>query len=146
MSWYEKSKGWSYVATNISLSTVDPAGKVVTLAGGGFFLKIGGKLGDLKKLQFLRNLNYHSHITTELLSSRWWTTDKIKNLISNPYKTWKSIDNLDWKIWVLWESATVYFYSNNQYIVINDKTSQVIQVSDLNDSSWVIDSRIYDIK
>ena len=58
MSWYEKSKGWSYVATNISLSTVDPAGKVVTLAGGGFFLKIGGKLNILRKISFIKKIKY----------------------------------------------------------------------------------------
>jgi hypothetical protein len=41
-------------------------------------------------------------------------------------------------------SATAYFNSDGSYVVVDDATGQIIQISDRNDPNWVPDSSIKD--
>ena len=76
------------------------------------------------------------------MGKRLWSKSDIEYAIRNPYKKWKSVDNFDWKN----DPATAFFISDNQYVVVNNITWDVVQVSDKNDLWWIIDARIYDIK
>jgi hypothetical protein len=119
------------------LSSADPTWKVLAFVWGGYTRKIAGKVDDL----IIWKLKYNDKILWQMEVRLWSKTD-IRNVITKPYKKWKSVDNYNWKN----DPATVYFISNNQYIVINNITWDVVQVSDKKDIWWVVDERIYDIK
>ncbi len=115
---------------------------------GWFIIK---KIKYIRKLvDFENKLNIHKKLSKVTYSdkillqmkSRLWLKSDIEKAIKSPYKKWKSIDNYWWKN----DPATVYFISKNQYVVINDKTWNIVQVSDRKDINWLIDPRIYDIK
>ncbi|NDK08446.1 S8 family serine peptidase [Candidatus Gracilibacteria bacterium] len=134
---YEKAKGGSYVGTSLSLSIADPTSKVLQLAGAGFFTKLVGKVDNL----IIGKLKYSSKILGQM-EERKWTKNDIENVVKKPYKKGKSIDNFDGRN----DPATAYFISDNQYIVVNNRTGDIVQISDKNYLDWKVDARIYDIK
>ncbi|NWE25881.1 hypothetical protein HX877_09740 [Pseudomonas gingeri] len=77
--------------------------------------------------------------------SRGWTEQEIKDVVSkgeagktvDKRRATKTIDGLSRD-----DTATVYGVPPNNYVVVNDRTGEVTQISDKNDSSWVVDSRI----
>ena len=40
------------------------------------------------------------------------------------------------------DPATLYGQDPNQYVVVNDRTGEVVQVADKGDPDWVVDDRI----
>ncbi|MCP4522861.1 MAG: hypothetical protein GY828_01445, partial [Candidatus Gracilibacteria bacterium] len=54
---YEASKGGTYVGTSLGLSSVDPVGKSLQLAGGGLFVKMGGKVDGLVAMRVAKILD-----------------------------------------------------------------------------------------
>ena len=66
------------------------------------------------------------------LAKRGWSEDSVKNTRENFIKRMRSVDRKTG------EPATAYFKSHNQYVVVNDKTGSVVQVSDLNKPNWKI--------
>lgn len=141
LTWYEKSKWWGYVATTISLSYADPGTKLLNLLWAWLFVKVVKKIDDF----IIWKLKYSDKILLEMVQRNWTNTD-IENVIKDPYKIWKTVDNYWWKIWDLGEPATVFFLSENQYITVNNIISSIVQVSNKNDPNWKIDPRFYDIK
>nr|WP_256347916.1 colicin E5-related ribonuclease [Pseudomonas gingeri] len=83
-------------------------------------------------------------IRSQMLS-RGWTEQEIKDVVSkgeagktvDKRRATKTIDGLSRD-----DTATVYGVPPNNYVVVNDRTDEVTQISDKNDSSWVVDSRI----
>lgn len=71
------------------------------------------------------------------LVARGWTEQEIRQAVeARPIGT--SIDHTDGRA----EPATVYGSRTGGYVVVNDLTMRVIQVSDKNDPGWMPDSRI----
>lgn len=72
---------------------------------------------------------------------RGWTYAKIEEVLARPAAVKKSLD--------YWssggktaESATAYFLNKNQYVVTNDLSKKIIQVSNLNNPLWLLDKHI----
>jgi len=76
------------------------------------------------------------------MKDRWWNYNDIKNAINKPYKKWETIDNTWWKS----DPSTAYFINENQYLIKNNKTWDIIQISDKTKKDWSVDSRIKKIK
>jgi hypothetical protein len=70
LTWYDLAKGTSYVWTNVWLSAVDPASKILTLAGGWLFIKVGAKIDNMipDYIKLTR-----SPIVTETFLKTWYT-------------------------------------------------------------------------
>jgi filamentous hemagglutinin len=70
------------------------------------------------------------------LAVRGWTEQEVRNTILSP-PAGTSTDNTGGRT----DTATVYG-SKTGYVVINDATNHVTQISDKNDPGWVPDRRI----
>lgn len=73
------------------------------------------------------------------VKKRGWTEQEVKDLTKNADKVEKGRDTR-------WnpetgkkndESATMYINKDGHYVVINDKTGDVVQVSDKRDPEWI---------
>lgn len=71
------------------------------------------------------------------LAVRGWTEQEVRGL-ANSAPRGTSVDNTGGKS----DPATVYGDPPNNYIVVNDVTGQVVQVSNRNNLAWVPDDRI----
>jgi len=71
------------------------------------------------------------------LGERGWTEVGVRDL-TNTEPSGTSVDNTHGRN----DSATVYGARDGGHIVVNDKTGDVVQVSDRNDPDWDPDSRI----
>ncbi|WP_210967657.1 colicin E5-related ribonuclease [Dolichospermum flos-aquae] len=72
------------------------------------------------------------------MSKRGWTEEMLELVYLNPGKTEKTRDkryNIDGTRKD--DHATVYYRSDGAYIVCNDITGDVVQVSDINDPNWI---------
>ena len=72
------------------------------------------------------------------MSKRGWTEEMLELVYLNPGKTEKTRDkryNIDGTRKD--DHATVYYRSDGAYIVCNDITCDVVQVSDINDPNWI---------
>jgi WXG100 family type VII secretion target len=65
---------------------------------------------------------------------RGWDEQDISDVIDNPADTGTAVDRSTG------DPATVYYGEDGHYVVRNDVTGQVIQVSDRNDPNWVDDT------
>lgn len=73
------------------------------------------------------------------MEKRGWTKDTVKDTVNNPHTTRKSTNKANGN------SATVYYKENGAYVVVDDVTKEVVQVSDnINPSAWTPDSGIID--
>jgi hypothetical protein len=72
------------------------------------------------------------------MGKRGWREEMLELVYLNPDKTEKTKDrryNTDGTRKD--EPATVYYRSDGAYIVCNDITGDVVQVSDINDLNWI---------
>jgi RHS repeat-associated protein len=73
------------------------------------------------------------------VASRKWTDATIRQVMDAPYAVGKSINMRNNN------PATAYFLTKNQYVVIDDITNEVVQISDLLKADWKVDTRITNI-
>ncbi|MBO1345957.1 MAG: hypothetical protein EBE86_000470 [Hormoscilla sp. GUM202] len=90
------------------------------------------------------NVNFEPKILKQL-AKRGWTVAMVQATINNPYRT---VATNDTKIFVRSRSvapaignrnndpATAYINQDNSYVVRNDNTGTVVQISNRNDSNW----------
>jgi filamentous hemagglutinin len=71
------------------------------------------------------------------LAPRGWTETEIREAVSAP-PIGTSTDHTIGKA----DAATVYGSRDHGYVVVNDETKRVVQISDKVDPGWVPDSRI----
>lgn len=72
------------------------------------------------------------------LSKRGWTVESVQELISNPSRTAETADtrnNPDGSINN--DPATAYIDEDGSYVVQNDETGDIVQVSDRSNSGWL---------
>lgn len=84
----------------------------------------------------IQNLFQLGQKTVEYFTGRGWSADLINNTMKNPVMTGETINA------TTGNPATAYFLSGNQYVIIDSVTKQLVQVSNLNDLNWIVDSRI----
>jgi RHS repeat-associated protein len=78
-----------------------------------------------------RDLSYSPKILRQM-GPRGWTQAAIENAVDHPVAThdvWDYTSGTQ-------QPATAYESSNGGYVVVNDATHDVVQVSDVNDSEW----------
>jgi hypothetical protein len=76
-------------------------------------------------------LSYSTKITNQM-GPRGWTTQLVEDTVSNPAQTHDVWDYTTGDK----QSATAYESPNGGYVVVNDETGQVVQVSDVNNPNW----------
>lgn len=80
--------------------------------------------------------NYDDKISKQIVK-RGWTNELLENTIDNPKTTISWFDERHLSSGVkIKEPATVYYNSSNNYIVRNNMTGNIVQVSDLTDLDW----------
>ena len=89
---------------------------------------------DYSKIEELRN-------GIAQMTERLWTRWDIANIIKNPKKIGKSINEYNGTS----NTATVFYNSNYEYIIVDDITWKVFHISDKNNLSWIPDDRIYNL-
>ena len=84
-----------------------------------------------------RSFNYNGSKSEQYVNKRGWTDDMINEAITNGQKG-TSINAANGA------TCSVYGYpgTDNQYVVIDDTTDSIVQVSNFNDSGWIVDGRI----
>ncbi|MBI1925686.1 hypothetical protein HYR99_15705 [Candidatus Poribacteria bacterium] len=74
------------------------------------------------------------------MGKRGWTKADIQKTVEHPHQTGRAIDRTSGD-----EPVTVYFDATENYVVVNDRTGNVVQLSDKTDSDWQPDSSfVYD--
>lgn len=73
------------------------------------------------------------------MNSRGWTEDLIRNTVDNPYTIRTSVNK------ATGNSATVFYTQQGSYVIVDDITKAIVQISDnINPSTWVPDLSIVD--
>ena len=121
---YEGAKGTSYVGTNVALSSVDPTGKILTLAWGGFFAKIVGKVEDIifgiKVSWFNRLENHFNNHWSEF----WANTQEEYLALAITFAESKN-SNILQKINKYNDSIVKYDPNTNTFLSININTKEI---------------------
>jgi len=73
------------------------------------------------------------------LSRRGWTEERINDTVNHPFVTRKAANKANGN------SATAYFNKDGSYLVRDDITGELVQISDrTNPSEWLPDDTIID--
>jgi len=86
-------------------------------------LEFGGKTKSKTKLE-------------NEMGKRGWTEEDVKDTVDEPHTTRDSENKANG------DSATAYYNEDGTYVVVDDVTNEVIQVSNKNDPNWAPDSAI----
>ena len=71
------------------------------------------------------------------MNNRGWTTDSVKNTVNSPYTT-RTSTNL-----ATGNSATVFYQQNGAYVIVDNVTNEIVQVSNaLGPLNWIPDKNI----
>jgi hypothetical protein len=73
---------------------------------------------------------------------RGWTTSLVEETIRDPERTGKTRDQRVVGGESRNDPATAYFRDDDSYVVRNDRTKDIVQLSDRNDPRWIPDARI----
>ena len=69
--------------------------------------------------------------------SRGWTESLIKKTVDNPYTIRSSINK------ATGNPATVFYTKQGSYVIVDDITKQIVQISDnINPFTWIPDTSI----
>ncbi|MCM1161736.1 MAG: hypothetical protein NC412_10975, partial [Roseburia sp.] len=73
------------------------------------------------------------------MNSRGWTESLIKDTVDNPYTTRVSTNK------ATGNSATVFYTKQGSYVIVDNVTKEIVQISDnINPSTWIPDTSIVD--
>jgi hypothetical protein len=70
------------------------------------------------------------------MANRGWTEDNINNTIDSPYTTREALNK------ATGNSATAYYNEDGSYVVKDNVTGDVVQISKVGDTNWAPDSTI----
>ncbi len=114
----------------VDTGVVDDAGEAV-IKGGSDAIKSADLVfgSSTKSAQKLLNQ----------MNKRGWTEDLIKNTVDNPHTIRTSVNK------ATGNSATVFYTQQGSYVIVDDITKKIVQISDnINPSTWAPDSSIID--
>ena len=108
--------------------------------GGGSSVGVSAK-GDTATIKSSELIFGSSTKSTQKLmnqmNSRGWTDGAIKNTVDNPYTTRISVNK------ATGNSATVFYTNRGSYVIVDDITKEIVQISDnINPSTWAPDTSI----
>ena len=73
------------------------------------------------------------------MDSRGWSEELLNNTVDNPYTIRISMNK------ATGNPATVFYTQRGSYVIVDDITKQIVQISDnINPSTWVPDTSIVD--
>jgi RHS repeat-associated protein len=106
----------------------------------GALSKFGGKIADGFKSLFKAKEKVSSNFGKKIskqLDKRGWSEDSVNDLVNNPSET-KSVRDTRWTSdgTKLDDPATAYIKKDGNYVIRNDKTGDITQVSNRNDPNW----------
>ena len=119
--------------TVIPVSWLKQSKNVLEFAGSS--KKHAGSVRKTNISQLLNNLIIPQKIKNDYVI-RWWSDNLIKNVIKSPYTTRRAKNK------ATGNSATAFYQKDWSYLVTDDKTFTVIQVSKIWDKDWIPDSTI----
>ena len=91
-----------------------------------------------KTIQFGSDTKSAQKLTNQM-NQRGWTENSVRNTVNSPYAIRASINK------ATGNSATVYYTKKGSYIIIDDVTNAIVQVSDnISPSTWIPDTGIID--
>ncbi|EUJ57920.1 hypothetical protein MCOL2_08556 [Listeria fleischmannii FSL S10-1203] len=70
------------------------------------------------------------------MKKRGWTQASVKKLTNNPYTTRKSTNK------ATGNSATAYYDKKGNYVIVDNRTKEIVQVSNRYDKGWQPDASI----
>lgn len=71
------------------------------------------------------------------MSSRGWTEDMVRDTVDNPFTIRNSINK------ATGNSATVFYTERGSYVIVDDVTNEIVQISDnINPLEWIPDASI----
>jgi hypothetical protein len=76
------------------------------------------------------------------MEPRGWTDALIKDTIRSPERTGETMDHRTVGEQKYDDPATAYFRRDGSYVVRNDRTKEIVQLSNRNDPDWTPDDRI----
>ncbi len=82
------------------------------------------------------SFNYDAKIGKQM-AKRGWTPDLVQEAIDNPDRTVTWSDTRNTPLGTKNNDPATVYYKNGGYVVVNDVTHQIVQVSDLNDPNWL---------
>ena len=140
MNWPEevRLKGYLDVLHTMQGNGIDVVranAAVATATGVGLGLVLDGGLnGGTKGMQSIIEPKI-----AQQMGKRGWTTDSLESVIANPSKTVVTRDTRFDPVsgTRLNDPATGYVAKDGSYVVRNDRTGAIVQVSDKNDKNWV---------
>ncbi|MBB1287395.1 hypothetical protein HRH25_23670, partial [Flavisolibacter sp. BT320] len=119
----------------VGMGAVD--GTIAMLPTAKFFKWIGGRIASWLGSRGASSI--FSHFTAKIakqMVKRGWTKDLIHKTVNNPY-TKRAATNKE-----TGNAATAYFTKDGSYVVRDNITGQIIQVSDRLDPKWIPDPTI----
>lgn len=72
------------------------------------------------------------------MAQRGWTKELVQSTVDNPYTTRFSRNK------ATKNTATIYYNKDGSYVILDDLTNEVVQVSNRNNPAWAPDSDIID--
>ncbi|EAG2314318.1 transposase [Listeria monocytogenes] len=72
------------------------------------------------------------------MKKRGWSEESVKSVVDHPHTTRKSGNK------ATGNDATVFYDKDGSYVIIDDKTKEIVQISDKFDKNWVPDAGIAD--
>ncbi|MBC1362812.1 hypothetical protein HB797_00950 [Listeria welshimeri] len=72
------------------------------------------------------------------IKKRGWSEESVKSVVDHPHTTRKSVNK------ATGNDATVFYDKDGSYVIIDDKTKEIVQISDKFDKNWVPDAGIVD--
>ncbi|OLQ22440.1 hypothetical protein AJQ09_11525 [Listeria seeligeri] len=72
------------------------------------------------------------------MKKRGWSEESVKDVVDYPHSTRKSVNK------ATGNGATVFYDKDGSYVIIDDKTKEIVQISDKFDKNWVPDAGIVD--
>ena len=150
-------------ATGMRLRPPEPGDLVVDPTGGGLIVGSGSDLpflldpqnpakgiheiivnivveevvdGIVQMVSHPRTLTYDDKIQGQM-NKRGWTETDIPGTFAHPRQTARTIDRTG-RTDGTGEPATAYFDKDGNYVVVNDRTGKIVQVSDKKDPNWQV--------
>jgi RHS repeat-associated protein len=145
--WDEEEGEWLPVGTLKHVLDEPPASVMITEGLGGFgapalvtrILRIFYSIVQQTKPSTQQSAPVEPTTTSKIqgqMGSRGWTGDSINETVNNPSATSPATNK------ATGGDATAYFNEDGSYVVVDNTTHEVIQVSNRNDPGWIPDPTI----
>jgi len=130
---------WSGMSANYTEFKTGDANTKAYIIGGAVFSVLGTKaIGKASKVikgtsSTLKSLG---NKTEQYVTKRGWTWDSMDDVVKKPYTTREAINK------ATGNPATAYYNKAGDYVVVDNVTGELVQVSKFGDTGWIPDATI----